>query len=61
VRNPPWAEYAVIDAEPNHLHVDLRRVLYDVRPTLEAAKTSGMPHADWWVKDWDVSNKGIRR
>jgi predicted phosphodiesterase len=60
-RNPPWAEYAVIDAEVNHLHVELRRVIYDVRPTLEAAKTSGMPHAEKWVNDWDVSNRGVHR
>ncbi|MEO8610518.1 MAG: metallophosphoesterase family protein [Chloroflexota bacterium] len=58
-RNPPWAEYAVINAEVNHLHVELRRAIYDVRPTLEAAKTSGMPHAERWIKDWDVSNQGI--
>jgi predicted phosphodiesterase len=61
VRNPPWAEYAVVDAEPGYLHVELRRVLYDVRTAIEAAKTSGMPHADWWTKDWDVSNQRIRR
>lgn len=61
LRNPPWAEYAVIDAEVNHLHVELRRACYDVKPTLEAAKNSGMPHAERWVKHWGVSNSGIHQ
>jgi predicted phosphodiesterase len=61
VRNPPWAEYAVINTEVNHLHVELRRAYYDVIPTLAAAKNSGMPHAELWVKDWDISNQGIYR
>ncbi|MBZ0287097.1 MAG: metallophosphoesterase family protein, partial [Anaerolineae bacterium] len=61
LRRPPWAEYAVIDADANHLHVELRRVRYDVSPTLEAAQSSGMPHADEWVKHWDVSGQGIHR
>jgi predicted phosphodiesterase len=55
VRNPSWAEYAILDADTGYLRVELRRVSYDVRPTLEAAKASGMPHADWWTQDWDVS------
>jgi putative phosphoesterase len=61
LRSPPWAEYAVIAAEAKHLRVELRRAIYDVKPMLEAAKTRGMPHADWWVKYWDVSGQGIHR
>jgi predicted phosphodiesterase len=61
IRNPPWAEYAVIEAEAQHLSVTLKRVLYDVSPTIEAAKAGGMPHADWWIKGWGVSEQTIHR
>jgi len=54
VHNPPWAEYAVVDAEPGRLHIELRRVEYDVRLAIEAARSSGMPHADGWIKGWDT-------
>jgi predicted phosphodiesterase len=52
-RNPPWAEYAIIDADAGRLHIELRRVGYDIRLALEAARASGMPHADWWTQHWD--------
>jgi predicted phosphodiesterase len=55
IRNPHWAEYAVIEAEADNLSITLRRVNYDVTPTIEAAKTGGMPHADWWIEGWGVS------
>jgi predicted phosphodiesterase len=48
-RNPPWAEYAVVDGSA----VDFRRVPVDVGAITEAARASGMPNAGWWVKDWD--------
>jgi putative phosphoesterase len=47
-RNPPWAEYAVVDGTD----VDFRRVAVDVGAVTEAARASGMPNAGWWVKDW---------
>jgi putative phosphoesterase len=47
-RNPPWAEYAVVDGA----EVDFRRVAVDVGAITEAARSSGMPNAGWWVKDW---------
>lgn len=51
-RNPPWAEYALIDWSQGELNVALRRAPYDIAPLLEAAMVSGMPHAEWWCKDW---------
>lgn len=51
-RNPPWAEYAVIDWTGGQLDVTLRRTPYDIAPLVKAAKASGMPHAEWWCKDW---------
>ena len=47
-RNPPWAEYAMVeDAD-----VEFHRVPVDVGAVTEAALASGMPNAGWWVKDW---------
>ncbi|MEZ4735165.1 MAG: metallophosphoesterase family protein [Caldilineaceae bacterium] len=51
-RNPPWAEYAIIEWEKEDLHVTLRRAAYDLAPLLAMAKASGMPCANWWCKDW---------
>ena len=51
-RNPPWAEYAVIDCANGELDVALRRAPYDIAPLLTTARASGMPHAAWWCKDW---------
>jgi putative phosphoesterase len=52
VRNPPWAEYAVVAWRAGALTIELRRVPVDVAMVREAALQSGMPHADWWASDW---------
>ncbi len=51
-RNPAWAEYALLEVVQGQPSVTFRRVPYDVQPLLEAAKTSGMPHAEMWSADW---------
>ncbi|WIG60757.1 MAG: Diadenosine tetraphosphatase related serine/threonine protein phosphatase [Ktedonobacterales bacterium] len=55
VRNPPWAEYAILTVAGGRLGVDLRRVPFDVAALLRAARASGMPHAAWWCADWDTA------
>jgi putative phosphoesterase len=52
VRNPPWAEYALVEVQRGLPNITFRRVPYDVRPMIEAALASGMPHAEWWVEGW---------
>ena len=52
VRNPAWAEYALVEVVQGQPSVTFRRVPYNIRPLLEAAKTSGMPHAETWSADW---------
>jgi len=47
-RNPPWAEYAIVEGSDVAFH----RVPVDVGAVTEAALASGMPNAGWWVKDW---------
>lgn len=51
-RNPTWAEYALVTTLREQPSITFRRVPYDIRPLLEAAKTSGMPHAETWSADW---------
>ena len=52
VRNPPWAEYAVIESTRHALQVTLCRVPVDVKELRRIAHVSGMPHAEWYLKDW---------
>jgi putative phosphoesterase len=47
-RNPPWAEYAIVEGGAIEFH----RVPVDVGAVTETALASGMPNAGWWVKDW---------
>jgi predicted phosphodiesterase len=51
-RNPPWAEYALVRWQDGRLGIELRRTPVDAGAVVQAALDSGMPHADWWAKDW---------
>lgn len=52
LRNPPWAEYAVISQKNGSLCVELRRVPVDVEKVRRSALHSQMPHAEWWASGW---------
>src|SRR5262249_23052146 len=43
-RNPPWAEYAIVDWADGKLSIELRRVPVDVAEIVRAARASDMPH-----------------
>ena len=47
-RNPPFAEYAIVE----EAQVEFHRVPLDVAAVTAAALRGGMPNAAWWVKDW---------
>lgn len=47
-----WAEYLVVTAGDEGLTLEFRRVFYDVDGMLEAARGTGMPHAEWWASCW---------
>jgi len=51
-RNPPWAEYSIVEWRAGSINVELRRAPIDVDMVVRAALQSGMPHADWWVAGW---------
>jgi len=50
-RHPAWAEYGIIGWEKSSLRIELRRVPVDVNLVIQAARSSSMPHADWWVQN----------
>ena len=52
VRNPPWAEYAVLSWDERGIDIDLRRVGYDLDRLLEQVRGSEMPYAERWAGDW---------
>lgn len=50
--NPVRAEYAIVEYEDGKLSVDLRRVPYEREALVQAARSSGMPHSEWWIDEW---------
>ncbi|MBT3341419.1 MAG: metallophosphoesterase family protein [Gemmatimonadetes bacterium] len=44
----PRAEYGMLSWAQGHSRLELRSVGVDAGLILEAARESGMPHADWW-------------
>jgi putative phosphoesterase len=51
-RNPPWAEYAILEVDDGNVRLQLRRTPVDVGAICRAAQQSGMPFFDWWLADW---------
>ena len=54
IRNPPWAEYAILTIEGKRLSVDLRRTPFDPQRLRAISLERGMPHADWANNEWDL-------
>jgi len=52
IRQPSWAEYAIVDFDETSLQVELHRIAYDLQAFVQAMNTSGMPHAAWWANHW---------
>ena len=52
VRISRWAEYGIVTADDGRVSVELCRASFDVDAYLELARSSGMPHADWWLDCW---------
>jgi len=51
--NPPWAEFALLDADADgSLAIALGRAPYDISPLLAAIRASGMPFAEWCMDGW---------
>lgn len=52
IRNPSWAEYAVIASDGGQLDVSLRRVPFDLEALFAALDASGIHRAQWRKGDW---------
>lgn len=51
-RNPPWAEFAVLEWQAGQLSVKFHRVPVDMDQLAQQVVNSGMPHCDWWLAGW---------
>lgn len=54
VRHPARAEYAIVSWENQSFTIQFHRVPFAARALVEVALGSGMPHAEWWVRDWST-------
>jgi predicted phosphodiesterase len=52
VRHPAWAEYGLVTINGDDVRVELRRPPIDLPSLDSAVRTSGMPHAAWWIDPW---------
>ncbi len=52
VRNPLWAEYALITSQGEQLVVEFRRAPIDFAALSDAIQRANMPYARWWLKYW---------
>lgn len=48
----PWAEYAILEQDGNMLRADMRRVYFNTNALVELVKASGLPGADWWIRQY---------
>jgi len=52
VRNPLWAEYAVVESREDNFGLEFRRTPIKKEALEQAVADSGMPHANLWLSDW---------
>ncbi len=50
---PPFAEYAILNADGDALAIEFRRVAVDVDAIARAIRESGMPHAEKLANEWE--------
>lgn len=52
VKNPAWAEYALVTVANGRFDIALRRTPYPLDNLRAAIQSSAMPHADRFLADW---------
>lgn len=52
IRQPAFAEYAIVEYDKTSLQVELHRIAFDLQAFTRVMNASGMPHAAWWASDW---------
>jgi hypothetical protein len=48
----PWAEYALVDLSNGVLHVDFRRVNFNLDLFCKILAESDLPVKDWWLQQY---------
>ncbi len=57
IRQPAFAEYAIVEYDKTTLQVELHRIAFDLQAFIQVMHTSGMPHAAWWASHWKEAEK----
>lgn len=52
IRQPAFAEYAIVQCDKTSLQVELHRIAFDLQAFIQVMNASGMPHAAWWASHW---------
>lgn len=51
-RLSPWAEYAIVDSDDDHLSIELHRAPFDPAEVVRAIEASGRPHGAQLERGW---------
>jgi hypothetical protein len=57
IRQPAFAEYAIVEYDKTALQVELHRIAFDLQAFIQVMHASGMPHAAWWASHWKEAEK----
>jgi predicted phosphodiesterase len=57
IRQPAFAEYAIVEYDKTTLQVELHRIAFDLQAFIQVMHASGMPHAAWWASHWKEAEK----
>jgi putative phosphoesterase len=51
-RNPPWAEFVIVEWRDAGLQIKFCRTPINVAAVIKTVMESAMPHAEWWLQGW---------
>jgi predicted phosphodiesterase len=49
---PPWAEYAMINADSHGFSIEMHRLQINVEEVIASARQSTLPYAKEWIAEW---------
>lgn len=54
-KHPLYAEYAVLEIVDGQTHFEFHQVSIDEAEFIKGIRSSGMPHAEWFLSQWHVT------